>query len=56
MDDTYNGSIADGLTPVKRIGQPGDVADCVMAAVSGRLDFATGQVLCADGGFHLRRL
>ena len=37
-------------------GQPQDVANCVMAAVSGRLDFATGQVLNADGGFHIRRL
>ncbi len=28
----------------------------VYAAVSGLLDFATGQVLNADGGFHIRRL
>ena len=45
-----------GITPIRRFGRPKDVADCVMAAVSGRLDFATGQVLNADGGFHLRRL
>ena len=33
-----------------------DVAKCVIAAASGLLDFGTGTVLNADGGFHLRRL
>ena len=33
-----------------------DVAKCVYAAASGLLDFGTGTVLNADGGFHLRRL
>jgi NAD(P)-dependent dehydrogenase (short-subunit alcohol dehydrogenase family) len=54
--EKYRGLIENGITPIKRFGQPKDVADCVMAAVSGRLDFATGQVLNADGGFHIRRL
>ena len=54
--EAYQARIADGLTPIRRMGRPEDVADCVLAAVSGRLDFATGQVLNADGGFHLRRL
>ncbi len=52
----YEKLIADGLTPVQRMGEPGDVAGCVLAAVSGNLDFATGTVLNADGGFHIRRL
>ena len=52
----YDKLIEGGLTPIKRFGQPEDVARCVMAAVSGKLDFATGQVLNADGGFHIRRL
>lgn len=56
VHDTYARLIAEGLTPLRRFGKPQDVADCVVAAVSGRLDFATGQVLNADGGFHLRRL
>ena len=37
-------------------GQPEDVANCVLAASSGLLDFGTGTVLNADGGFHIRRL
>lgn len=54
--EKYEKLIAEGITPIKRFGQPEDVANCVMAAVSGYLDFATGQVLNADGGFHIRRL
>ena len=52
----YKQMIADGLTPIRRMGEPIDVARCVLAAVSGSLDFAAGQVLYADGGFHIRRL
>jgi len=52
----YEKMIEEGITPIKRMGEPEDVAKCVMAAVSGQLDFATGQVLHADGGFHIRRL
>lgn len=48
--------IADGITPIKRFGYPEDVANCVKAACSGLLDFGTGQILNADGGFHIRRL
>ena len=48
--------IAEGITPIKRWGEGEDVAKCVFAAASGLLDFGTGTVLNADGGFHLRRL
>lgn len=46
----------DGITPIRRMGMPEDVAKCVKAAASGLLDFGTGTVLNADGGFHIRRL
>ena len=52
----YEALIADGLTPIRRFGQPADVARMALACCSGLLDFTTGQVLNADGGFHLRRL
>lgn len=45
-----------GVTPVRRWGMPEDVAKCVLAAAGGLLDFGTGTVLNADGGFHIRRL
>jgi 3-oxoacyl-[acyl-carrier protein] reductase len=56
VQDKYQRMIDDGLTPIKRFGTPKDVANCVLAACSGLLDFSTGQVLNADGGFHIRRL
>ncbi|MEG0767627.1 MAG: SDR family oxidoreductase, partial [Clostridia bacterium] len=52
----YQKRIEEGLTPIRRFGQPQDVADMVLSACSGLLDFSAGQTLYADGGFHLRRL
>lgn len=56
VKDKYDKLIAEGLTPIKRWGQPEDVAKAVAAIAEGRLDFCTGQVINVDGGFHLRRL
>ena len=56
VHDRYERLIADGLLPVKRFGQPEDVARMVLACASGLLDYSAGQVLDADGGFGLRRL
>ena len=52
----YDKLIAEGITPIQRWGEGEDVAKCVLAAASGLLDFGTGTILNADGGFHLRRL
>ena len=56
VKDKYDKMIAEGLTPVKRWGQPEDIGKAVGAIAEGRLDFSTGQVINVDGGFHLRRL
>lgn len=56
VSQKYDKLISEGLTPTKRWGLPEDVAKCVYAAASGLLDFGTGTVLNADGGFHIRRL
>ncbi len=56
VTDKYQKLIDEGITPIKRFGTPEDVAGFVLAACSGYMDFTTGQVLDADGGFHLRRL
>lgn len=56
VHEKYDALIADGLLPIRRFGSPQDVAGMVLAACSGKLDYTTGQVLNADGGFHLRRL
>ncbi|MFY1635308.1 3-ketoacyl-ACP reductase [Solwaraspora sp. WMMB335] len=45
-----------GLTPIRRWGQPEDVGRAVVAVATDLLPFSTGQVLDVDGGFHLRTL
>ena len=52
----YDAMIEEGLTPVKRWGEPDDVARAVLAIVEGYFPFSTGEVINVDGGFHLRRL
>ncbi len=56
VSDKYARMIEGGLTPIKRMGTPEDVASCVLAIAEGRLDFCTGTTIDADGGFSVRRL
>jgi len=56
VKEKYDKLIAEGLTPIRRWGKPGDVAKAVGAIAEGRLDFSTGSVINVDGGFHLKRL
>jgi NAD(P)-dependent dehydrogenase (short-subunit alcohol dehydrogenase family) len=52
----YDALIGAGLTPIRRWGQPEDVARAVVAIARGDLPFSTGEVINVDGGFHLRTL
>ena len=52
----YESMIADGLTPIKRMGQPEDIAKCVLSIAKGNFDFCTGTVIDCDGGFNVRVL
>lgn len=52
----YDRLIADGITPIKRWGQPEDVGRAVVAIAEEWLPFSTGEIINVDGGFHLRRL
>lgn len=36
--------------PLARLGQPGDIADCVVFLVSDRAKYITGQVISVNGG------
>ncbi len=56
VSDKYDRLIADGLTPIRRWGQPDDVAKAVVAIAEGYLPFSTGEIINVDGGFHLKRL
>jgi NAD(P)-dependent dehydrogenase (short-subunit alcohol dehydrogenase family) len=52
----YDKLIAEGLTPIRRWGEPDDVAKAVAAVVGDHFPFTTGQRIHVDGGFHIRRL
>ena len=52
----YDALIDGGLLPIKRWGQPSDIANAVYALCSGNLPYVTGQSVDVDGGFHIRRL
>ncbi len=56
VQEKYDRLIAEGLTPIRRWGQPEDVAQAVAALVSNAFPFSTGDRINVDGGFHLRRL
>lgn len=56
VKDKYDTLIGDGLTPIRRWGQPEDVAAAVAACARGDLKFSTAEVINVDGGFHLRTL
>ncbi len=56
VKEKYDELIAGGLTPIRRWGQPQDVAKAVLAVARGLLPFSTGEVINVDGGFHLRQL
>ena len=48
--------LQEGLTPIRRWGQPEDVGKAVLAITQGLLPYSTGEVINVDGGFHLHRL
>jgi NAD(P)-dependent dehydrogenase (short-subunit alcohol dehydrogenase family) len=54
--ERYEASLADGLVPAGRWGEPADVGEAVAGLASGKFGFATGSVICADGGLSVPRL
>jgi 3-oxoacyl-[acyl-carrier protein] reductase len=56
VKDKYDKLIAEGVTPIKRWGQPEDIGKAIVAIAEGYLPFSTGQVINVDGGFHIQRL
>lgn len=56
VKEKYEKMIDGGLTPIKRMGQPGDIAKCVVSIANGNFDFCTGTVIDCDGGFNVRCL
>ena len=54
--EKYDNLIDEGLLPIKRWGEPEDVARAVIGIVSGYHPYSTGGVINVDGGFHIRGL
>lgn len=52
----YSQRIAEGLSPIRRWGEPEDIGQAIAALVSGALPFSTGDAFHVDGGLHLHRL
>lgn len=56
VKEKYDQLIESGMSPIRRWGQPEDVAGAVAMLASGALGFSTGERINVDGGFHIRRL
>ena len=56
VQEKYDRLIEGGLLPLRRWGQPEDVARAVVALAGGALPYSTGEIINVDGGFHLKRL
>ncbi len=56
VESVYEEKIAGGLLPQRRMGEAQNIAKVVRAIAGGWLDYCAGQVLNADGGFHMRTL
>ena len=56
VKEKYEKLIAEGITPIKRMGKPEDIGKCVLSIARGNFDFCTGTVIDCDGGFSVRSL
>ena len=57
VKDKYDRLILEeGITPIRRWGQPEDIGNAVIAIAEGLLPFSTGEIINVDGGFHISRL
>jgi NAD(P)-dependent dehydrogenase (short-subunit alcohol dehydrogenase family) len=55
VKEKYDTLIAEGLTPIRRWGEPEDVGKAVAMLATGQLGYSTGEVLHVDGGLAIRR-
>lgn len=56
VSEKYDRLIAGGLVPAMRWGEPSDIGAVVAALAGGRMGFATGSVIQADGALSVQRL
>ena len=56
VKEKYDEMIKNGISPIRRWGQPEDVGKAVAAIAQGLLSFSTGEVIYIDGGLHIEKL
>jgi len=56
VHDHYSRLIADGISPVRRWGQPADIGATIASLATGALPFSTGESIHVDGGLHIQKL
>ena len=56
VKDRYDKLIAEGVAPIKRWGEPRDIARVAVQLAGGDFHFSTGDAFHVDGGIHIHRL
>ncbi len=56
VKERYDRLIAEGITPVRRWGEPVDIARVAVSLASGNFHFSTGDAFNVDGGLSIHRL
>jgi NAD(P)-dependent dehydrogenase (short-subunit alcohol dehydrogenase family) len=56
VKDKYDRLIAEGVSPVRRWGEPQDIGAAAVALASGSFHFCTADAIHVDGGLHIHRL
>lgn len=54
--ERYDKLIGEGLTPIRRWGEPADVGRAAVALASGAFGFSVGEAIHVDGGLCLQQL
>lgn len=56
VEARYDREIAEGVSPIRRWGEPEDIGKTVATMASGGLPFTIGEAVRTDGGLYLRHL
>jgi NAD(P)-dependent dehydrogenase (short-subunit alcohol dehydrogenase family) len=56
VKDRYDKLIGEGLSPIRRWGEPRDIARVAVQLAGGDFHFSTGDAFHVDGGLHIHRL
>lgn len=56
VKDRYDKLIGEGISPIRRWGEPHDIARVAVQLAGGDFHFSTGDAFHVDGGMHIHRL